>query len=95
MLGMIAMALYFSEQNTAADAVRIVRNNHQMRPAIVEPWGDDTLDGTHVILEILPCSRVQGFVDMQHNVIDVHDRLLSIPEKRSNNHPSIRGRPNK
>jgi hypothetical protein len=76
MLCVIALAAYFIKQIPHAGVIGAVRHNHQVWSAIVEARGDDSVNGAHLILKIVPRLRIQCLVYMYHNVVDVHDPLL-------------------
>jgi hypothetical protein len=55
MLCVIAFSAYFIQNVASTEAIGVIRNNHQVRPAVTKPRADDTVNGTHLILKFMPC----------------------------------------
>jgi len=70
---MIAFSTYFIQNVASTEKVGIICNNHQVWLVVIKPRADDTINGTHLILEFMPCIWVKSLIYMQHYIVDIHD----------------------
>ena len=81
MLSVIALVPYLIQQLQSTNLVGVIRHNHQVRPAIIKSWGDDSPDFAHMILKILLRLLIQILVYMYHYVVDKHSQPLTLHMK--------------